>query len=153
MAEDHIGKLAFKFSADAVIPEGSEAKELSVDFGSGYISDFHYNEEEKVYYKDHSGTKHMDVGTGLQLSFDNLFFLETDIHIFAGDTAGRKEIDIYADNYKGYYVTNGQIIEITWTKSSAFEPLIFKTLDGEELIINTGKTYIAVCTADALTVE
>lgn len=151
LAEDHIGKLAFKFSTEAVIPEGEACTELSVDFGSGYYSDFHYNAEEEVYYKDHNGTKHMDVGSGLQLSFDNLFFLETDIHIFEGDTAGRKEIDIYADRYKGYYVTKGQIIEIMWTKSSASEQLLFETMDGEELMVNTGKTYIAVCLPDSET--
>ena len=151
LEEDHIGVTAFKFSAETVVPEGDTCYEVTVDFGSGYFSDFYYNEEEKVYYKDHSGTKHMDIGTGLQLSFDNLFFLETDIHIFANDTAGRKEIDIYADHYKGYYVTNGQVIEITWTKSSASEQLLFETLDGEELVINTGKTYIAVSTPDSIT--
>lgn len=149
LAEDHIGKLAFKFSTEEVIPEGKECSEITVDFGSGYISDFHYNPAEQVYYKDHNGTKHMDIGSGLQLSFDNLFFLETDIHIFDGDTAGRKEIDIYADHYKGYYVTKGQVIEITWTKNSAEQQLLFETLDGQELMVNTGKTYIAVCLPDS----
>lgn len=42
----------------------------------------------------------------------------------------------------GYYITNGKAIPITWTKISATDRTIFYDMQGKEIILNTGKTYI-----------
>ena len=49
----------------------------------------------------------------------------------------------------GYYITQGKAIEVTWTKSS--ENAITHYYDaktGEEIQINTGKTYISLIPSD-----
>ena len=46
---------------------------------------------------------------------------------------------------KGYYVTRGTYIPITWKKESYESPTKFFTESGELLLINRGKTFISVC--------
>ena len=49
-----------------------------------------------------------------------------------------------------YYITNGKAIEVTWIKASESEPTIYldkKT--GEQIELNTGKTYVALVPSDS----
>ena len=48
----------------------------------------------------------------------------------------------------GYYVTNGKAIPVTWIKPSATEPTRYYDADGNEITINTGKTYVALVPDD-----
>ena len=50
----------------------------------------------------------------------------------------------------GYYITNGQAIEVTWTKSGESDITVYydkKT--GKEIELNTGKTYISLIPSDS----
>ena len=49
----------------------------------------------------------------------------------------------------GYYLTNGQAIPITWSKADDTAVTVFKNkATGEEIELNTGKTYIAIVPSD-----
>lgn len=43
----------------------------------------------------------------------------------------------------GFYLTEGKIIPITWTKSAKDSPMKYETQEGHEVIFNPGTTYIA----------
>ena len=64
-----------------------------------------------------------------------------------GDTKGRISVDITGTG-KGYYITNGKSKSITWEKESRTSS--YKLYEGNEvtgkneLLINPGKTYIAI---------
>ena len=45
---------------------------------------------------------------------------------------------------EGYYITNGKAIPVTWTKTSDTSPTRYYDKDGNEITINTGKTYVAL---------
>ena len=49
-----------------------------------------------------------------------------------------------ASNQDGYYVTNGEAIPITWTKTTETSPTRYYDMSGNEIKINTGKTYVAL---------
>lgn len=142
---------AFKFAKTETVPTGESCDKLRVTFGEDYYSDFTFDSASKTYLKDHSGTPHMDVATDKQLAFTNLLILETSIQIFDGDESGRKEIDIYGDHYKGYYVSGGKVQNITWSKPDASAQLKIYGEDGQEILINQGKTYISISTPDSAT--
>ena len=57
----------------------------------------------------------IDGKTGEQLAFTNVFVLETDISV--RDDVGRKQIDWDGgEDSVGYYVSNGGVQKITWSK-------------------------------------
>ena len=45
---------------------------------------------------------------------------------------------------EGYYITNGKAIPITWKKDGEFGVTRYYDLEGNEIIMNKGKTWICV---------
>ena len=45
---------------------------------------------------------------------------------------------------KGYYITNGKYVPITWTKDTRESKSKYYYLDGTEIQVNDGRTYIEV---------
>lgn len=50
---------------------------------------------------------------------------------------------------KGYYITNGKAIEITCEKNSRTTQTVYKDLQGNEIKVNDGKTFIQICPLNA----
>ncbi len=50
----------------------------------------------------------------------------------------------FEPHYKGYYITNGRKIDITWKKKEKDKWMRYFDSTGVELTINPGKTYIAI---------
>jgi hypothetical protein len=137
---------AFSFYGldEQVAPEGEDCTTVTVAFGAA-TSTFTYDEETKTYLKQFNGQAHIDGISNEQLAFTNVVVLETDISV--RDDEGHKEINWRGgDNYVGYYISNGAVQEIRWCKENNSESgrLLLKDLNGEEIRINRGKTYIAV---------
>ena len=44
----------------------------------------------------------------------------------------------------GYYITNGYAVPITWTKTSRSAQTIYKYIDGTEITVNDGNTFIQI---------
>ena len=87
----------------------------------------------------------MDGRVNTQLAFTNVFVLETDIT--DRDEIGHKNVDWDgAEDSVGYYVSNGAVQQIHWSKDPNNENsyLRFYDLSGNEIKINRGKSYIAV---------
>ena len=60
-----------------------------------------------------------------------------------GENKGRQEIGNIGQG-TGYYISNGQVVEINWSKSSRGAKTIYTTTDGKELLLNKGNTYIQI---------
>ena len=145
LKEDKKGP-AFQFNGleEQLKPEGSDCTSVQINFGA-QSSQFTYDPEKKVYLKQINGENQIDAKTGEQLAFTNVFVLETDISV--RDSVGRKKIDWDggADSV-GYYVSNGGVQKITWSKDPNNENSYLRFYDeaGQELSINRGKSYIAL---------
>lgn len=134
---------------EPVVPSTESCTSISIDFGST-TAGFTYDEAELVYYKTFNGTDQVDGVTGLQLSFTNVLVLEATI-VSRNDSAGHVDVECYGvSDQVGYYISNGAIQEIRWSKADEYSDLIFYDLDGEELMINCGKSYIAFNYADEM---
>ena len=54
----------------------------------------------------------------------------------------------------GYYITNGKAIKITCEKTSRSAQTVYKDLDGNEIKVNDGNTYVQICPINAkVTIE
>ena len=110
--------------------------------------------QRKVYLKQINGTPQTDAKTGEQLAFTNVLVLETEISV--RDEVGHKQIDWDGGaNAKGYYISNGGVQEIRWSKDENNEEsyLRFYDLNGNEIKINRGKSYIALNYANKTTIK
>lgn len=146
---------AFLFNGmdEQLKPEGSDCTKVDVQFGA-QSSTFTYDAEKKVYLKQINGTPQTDAKTGEQLAFTNVLVLETEISV--RDEVGHKQIDWDGGaNAKGYYISNGGVQEIRWSKDENNEEsyLRFYDLNGNEIKINRGKSYIALNYANKTTIK
>ena len=121
-----------------LVSSGEPCHEAVAHFSYAYWSTFDYDETNHVYLKQHSGNPHMDSATGTQLSFTNLFFLQTDI----GLRDNQYLVDIALQGGSGYYVSAGSYQKIRWEKTAESEPIRVYEEDGDELQVNAGKSYI-----------
>ena len=137
---------AFQFNGleEQIKPEGEDCNKVKINFGA-QSSTFTYDPEKKVYLKQINADPQVDGKTGEQLAFTNVFILETDISV--RDDIGRKKIDWDGgEDSVGYYISNGGMQKITWSKEPNNENSYLRFYDesGQELSINRGKSYIAL---------
>ena len=133
---------AFLFNGmdEQVRPNGEACTNVHVNFGSAKAT-FDYDEQTNTYFKSINGKKQMDSVAKKQIDFTNLFILETNISVRTNE--GHKKIDWQGgSNAVGYYVSNGAVQKITWSKASEGDYLKFFDENGQELAINRGKSYI-----------
>lgn len=111
-------------------------------------STLNYNEEKGVYEYSEYGSKHTDPQHGnAVLSFENVILQECSFSQL--DENGYLIYNCIDSGRDGYYLTNGKAVPITWIKSGEAETTLFLDKEtGEQIEMNTGKTYIAMVPAD-----
>ncbi|MBO4649828.1 MAG: DUF3048 C-terminal domain-containing protein [Clostridiales bacterium] len=143
----------FNFVEDgtASMKDAKPCSEINV-YMSGTNDDalFVYNEQEKVYYKSqYNGDPQMDCNVDKQISFTNVFALYCPINLRPGESGGERHKDIHMEEGgKGYYVSNGKLEEITWTKPTPNDQIKCFDKDGKEIEVNAGKSYICIVDTD-----
>ena len=105
---------------------------------------FVYNEKTGEYLRyQYNGQPHVDGTTGEQLSVKNVLILFTDISVIPGDAKYRLKV-VNEGSGQGYYITNGQRKVVNWSKETERSNLHLEYRNGDELILNCGKTFICV---------
>ena len=51
--------------------------------------------------------------------------------------------------FNGYYLTNGKMIEIKCIKNARDAQTVYQDLNGNEINVNDGKTFIQICPINA----
>ncbi len=123
---------------------GSPAPHVHMISTSLQTVDFVYNEETDEYLRyQYNGLPHKDGTTGEQLSLKNVIILFTDISLIPGDAAGRLSVGTVGSG-QGYYITNGKRKVINWSRETKTSTVHLEYKNGDELILNSGKTFICV---------
>ncbi|MBR3600827.1 MAG: DUF3048 domain-containing protein [Lachnospiraceae bacterium] len=105
-----------------------------------------YNEESQTYdYFEHGGA-HIDANNNVQTTFKNVII--QDVTFAELDDNGYMVFNCIGQGRWGWYITNGTAMQITWEKLSENGITRYYDFDGNEITINTGKTYIALCPDD-----
>ncbi len=105
-----------------------------------------YNAEEGVYYKTLHGEAQIDAANDEQLSFANVIVQTTKCDNLSNDpnVTDYKVFLCHDTTRGGYFFTQGKVIPIRWEKTSDRGATKYYDLDGNEIQLNTGKTYIAI---------
>ena len=144
LKEGYENAFSFNIDGDKVLKDGS-CVTATVSFSSGYTYTLNYDKQENVYYSSLNGEPFMD-SNGTQQNFENIVILYTNISAIAGDTKNRVDFDL--SEGEGRYISNGSYEDISWKKGDSTDMLKLYDSEGEELKLNTGRTYIAICDND-----
>lgn len=130
------------YDEDVSLKSEKSVRKITLPF-SGYTSPyFVYDEKKKQYARFQFKEAHIDKSTNQQLQYKNI--IVQFVKQWTLDKKGYQSMDIENSSGTGYYITNGELVEVTWKKIESKKEMHYYNLDGTELMINPGKTYIAV---------
>ena len=129
------------------------AKKLHITHSASYQTELAYSSWNKTYAlsmydpskKIYSNT--VDELTGKQLTFANVVVCFANIAAYAGDSHDVQEVQ-YVQGGQAYLFTRGGVQVGRWEKNHPTQPLKLYTENGEEMILNRGKTYLALVDDD-----
>ena len=108
-----------------------------------------YDAETQRYQRYSKGVEETDWNTGEKITTKNIIItFARNATLNDGEGKGRQTL-YNVNNLKGYYITNGRAIEITCEKSSRSEQTVYKDLEGNEIDVNDGNTFVQICPIDA----
>lgn len=141
----------FKFADGANTLEGAPKVQNAVEIDLSDCfpatkSSLKYNEKDGLYYKYLYGNKQVDAMTDEQLTFKNIIIQTAHYEVL--DSKGYLGFRVHDIDMAGYYITNGKAIPITWKKTEEFGLTSYFDMEGNEIELNTGKTYIAIVQDD-----
>lgn len=124
------------------------ADKITIKYSNIYTVNFTYDETNGYYLRDNNGTAHIDNLTNEQIHAKNIIFLD----IKDANTGDAKNhINLYnIGTYNGYYITNGNAIKIAATKESRTAKTKYYDMNGNELVINDGNTFIEIAPKNTL---
>ena len=144
--------LLLNYSVDEVSIENEEsslkADNVSIRYSNAVTTSYKYNPTDKLYYRSVNGSVQKDYITKKQYTTKNIIISYVDNGNISNDNKGRQELNNIGTG-KGYYITDGYSIPITWTKTSRNEQTVYKKLNGEEITVNDGNTFIQIAPKDS----
>ena len=106
-----------------------------------------YDESTQRYMYSEYGQAHVDPGNNNeQLGFTNVILQNARYVKF--DDNGYMMFYSIDYNRDGWFITEGKAVPITWSKESETSPTRYYDKDGKEIVLNTGKTYVALIPDD-----
>ena len=122
---------------------------VKIPYAKGHTVEYKYNSETGRYTRWSKGKKMFDEMTGEELTTKNLHSTFAEHYtVDDGENKGRQDL-VTIGSLDGYYITNGKAIKIKCNKTSRFEQTEYVDLNGNEIKVNDGNTWINVCPIDA----
>ena len=125
------------------------ATEVTIPHSTLQTVKYEYNEETKTYTRYARGKLQKDYVTGEAITTKNIIITFCDNYeLDDSENKGRQGLKNIG-TFDGYYITNGKAIEIKCTKTAREEQTVYKDLQGNEINVNDGNTFINICPTDA----
>lgn len=106
-------------------------------------SELSYDAASNTYLYSEYGKPHIDPeNDNKQLAFTNVILQSSVLNQL--DENGYMQFDIMNTSGEGYYITGGKAIPVTWEKGSDCDITRYYDTNGNEITLNTGKTYVAL---------
>lgn len=125
--------------------DGQPANIVTIPYNSKRVVKYEYNPETKMYTRYSRGIKQTDWTTGEDITTKNIIITKADTYLLKDpENKGRKGLKNIG-TLDGYYITNGQVIPITCTKENRTSQTKYEDMNGNEIEVNDGRTYIQIC--------
>jgi len=110
---------------------------------------YEYDEETKTYTRYARQRIQTDYITGEPVTTKNIIITMCDNYTLTdSENKGRQGLKNIG-TFDGYYITNGNAIPIKCTKTARDKQTVYKDLEGNEIEVNDGNTFINICPTDA----
>ena len=127
----------FTFGTEKRTPS-TACQSIKIEFSSSYKHTFKYNADDGLYYNYMNSNK-MNDADGKQMAVNNVIVIYCNVTKYNGDA---KLVEWNLSSGTGLYVSNGGCEEIKWEKGRTHDMLKLYDSQGNELVLNTGKSYI-----------
>jgi len=126
------------------LDEGILATQITIPYMSSYKVTYKYDEETGRYTRGYNKTTQKDWDTKELVTTKNIIItFAKNTMLKDGSSKGRQNLSNIG-TLKGYYITNGKAIEIECYKSSRKEQTVYRDLEGNEIDVNDGNTFIQI---------
>ena len=140
--DSYEGHFKFARGKEQYTPDGEDAYKVV----PGYPMNkpwFEYQEKEGLYHRFQYGGQHK--GNEGLIAVKNIIFQYVEWGHYA--TTDYLNINVHK-GHEGYYFTNGKVQKITWKKDGEFGVTRYYDMDGNEITLNKGKTWICIIGTD-----
>jgi hypothetical protein len=122
----------------------TEANNVSLKYSSSNTTSYVYDSDANVYKQYVNNKEHKDYVTGNQYTVKNIITYQVKNYTLTdSENKGRQGLENIGSG-KGYYITNGEALPITWEKTSRSAQTVYRYLDGTEITVNDGNTWIHI---------
>ena len=128
---------------------GEIANTVTIPYSYANTVKYEYDAEKKEYTRYSRDKKQVDWNSGDTVTTKNIIIEKAkNWTLDDGSGKGRQTLDNIKE-LEGYYITNGKVIPITCNKTSRKGQTVYKDLEGNEIDVNDGKTFIQICPEDS----
>ena len=133
------------YTADEInLENGTNATEVIIPHSSSQKVKYEYNPEIGKYTRYARNKLQTDGATGEDIITKNIIITFCDNYTLQ-DSENKGRQGLYnIGTFKGYYITNGKAIEIRCIKNSRTQQTVYKDLEGNEINVNDGNTFIHI---------
>lgn len=117
------------------------ANNVSITYSDYQTTSYVYDKENKVYKMYMSKQEHTDLVTKKQYTVKNIITYQ--VENSAIDKKGRQNL-YNTGKGEGYFISNGIATKIKWSKASRSAKTKYTLMDGTELVVNDGNTWIHI---------
>ena len=134
---------------EVTLENGIDADTITIPYSESNVVKYTYDEETQRYQRYSKGIEETDWTTGEKVTTKNIIITKArNTTLNDGENKGRQTL-YNVDTLEGYYITNGKAIQITCEKSSRTQKTVYKDLEGNEINVNDGNTYVQICPINA----
>lgn len=134
----------YKYSTKDIQLNGDRISGIKIKYSNLHNTSYEYDKEQKIFYRYMRGKKDIDRETKEQYFAKNIIIMYMENYLMPDkENKGRQELNNIGEG-TGYYLTNGKCINITWQKDDVKSKTIWKDLDGNEITLNDGVTYVQI---------
>lgn len=129
--------------------DASVANNIKIPYTSSHAVEYKFNPDTNRYTRYSKGKKMQDEVTGEDVTTKNIIITFAENYTLDdGEDKGRQDV-ITVGSLDGYYITNGKAIKIKCNKDSRESQTKYVDLQGNEIEVNDGNTWINIVPIDS----
>ena len=143
-------KSVLKYVVDEVnLEEGLAADKVIIPHSDLQTVTYEYDKENKVYVRHARGEEQTDWDTDELITTKNIIITFCNNYTLSdSENKGRQGLKNIG-TFDGYYITNGRAIQIQCIKNARDEKTIYQDMNGNEIEVNDGNTFVNICPTNA----
>ena len=131
------------------LEEGRIASKITIPHSDLEKVQYQYDAEKKVYKRYARGKEQTDWYSKEDITTKNIIITFCDNYTLTDkENKGRQGLKNIG-TFEGYYITNGRAVKIQCIKNERDEKTTYKDLEGNEIEVNDGNTFVHICPKNA----